>query len=129
MAYVQLRDGAEADPDALREHCRDQIAHYKVPKYIEAIDEFYDEHVSMQANLNPPVVGKAANRERERQFFGGDERRGAHRHIVGERCRAGFAVRTRCDASQRAAECGATRRHSAAKERERCYLPRPSSGS
>ena len=25
----------------------------------------------MQDNHNPPVVGKAANRERERQFFGG----------------------------------------------------------
>jgi fatty-acyl-CoA synthase len=40
MAYVKLREGAEADADALREHCREQIAHYKVPKYIEAIDEF-----------------------------------------------------------------------------------------
>ena len=25
----------------------------------------------MQDNLNPPVVGRAANRERERAFFGG----------------------------------------------------------
>ena len=40
MAYVQLREGAEADADALREHCKEQIAHYKVPKYIEPIDEF-----------------------------------------------------------------------------------------
>jgi fatty-acyl-CoA synthase len=40
MAYVKLRDGAGADAGALREHCRDRIAHYKVPKYVEAIDEF-----------------------------------------------------------------------------------------
>jgi fatty-acyl-CoA synthase len=40
MAWVKLRDGAAVDADALREHCREQIAHYKVPKYVEAIDEF-----------------------------------------------------------------------------------------
>jgi ketosteroid isomerase-like protein len=38
---------------------------------VDAIDHFYDENVSMQDNLNPPVVGRAANRERERAFFGG----------------------------------------------------------
>jgi fatty-acyl-CoA synthase len=40
MAWVKLREGAAADGDALREHCRQRIAHYKVPKYVEAIDEF-----------------------------------------------------------------------------------------
>jgi fatty-acyl-CoA synthase len=40
MAYVKLRDGAGTDAEALREHCRDRIARYKVPKYVEAIDEF-----------------------------------------------------------------------------------------
>jgi ketosteroid isomerase-like protein len=54
---------------------RDQVA--KLVRYVEenrildAIDEFYAADVSMQDNLNPPVVGKAANRERERAFFGG----------------------------------------------------------
>jgi ketosteroid isomerase-like protein len=54
---------------------RGQVA--KLVQYVEAnqimnaLDELYDEHVSMQDNLNPPVVGKAANRERERAFFGG----------------------------------------------------------
>jgi ketosteroid isomerase-like protein len=54
---------------------RDQVT--KLVQYVEAnqimnaLDELYDEHVSMQDNLNPPVVGKAANRERERAFFGG----------------------------------------------------------
>jgi ketosteroid isomerase-like protein len=54
---------------------RDQVA--KLVRYVEsnrildAIDELYADDVSMQDNLNPPVVGKAANRERERAFFGG----------------------------------------------------------
>ena len=40
MAYVKLRAGATVDGEALREHCRERIAHYKVPKYVESIDEF-----------------------------------------------------------------------------------------
>ena len=54
---------------------RDQV--HRLVRYVEAnrildaIDELYDEHVSMQDNLQPPTVGKAANRERERRFFGG----------------------------------------------------------
>ncbi|HUS62868.1 MAG TPA: nuclear transport factor 2 family protein [Acidimicrobiales bacterium] len=47
-------------------------------RVLDAIDQFYDENVSMQDNLNPPVVGKAANRERERQFFGGITVHGNH---------------------------------------------------
>jgi ketosteroid isomerase-like protein len=53
---------------------RDQVQ--KLVRYVEAnrildaIDELYADDVSMQDNLNPPVVGKAANRERERAFFG-----------------------------------------------------------
>lgn len=54
---------------------RDQVTqlvrHVEANRVLDAIDQLYDEHVSMQDNLNPPVVGKAANRERERQFFGG----------------------------------------------------------
>ena len=53
---------------------RDQVARFvgyvQSNRILDAIDEFYDENVSMQDNLNPPVVGKAANRERERAFFG-----------------------------------------------------------
>ena len=54
---------------------RDQVA--KLVRYVEAnrildaIDELYADEVSMQDNLNPPVVGRAANRERERSFFDG----------------------------------------------------------
>jgi len=52
---------------------RDQVTRLvrdvEANRILDAIDEFYDENVSMQDNLNPPVVGKAANRERERAFF------------------------------------------------------------
>ena len=40
-------------------------------RIVEAIDEFYADDVAMQDNANPPVVGRAANRERERAFFAG----------------------------------------------------------
>jgi fatty-acyl-CoA synthase len=39
-AWVRLRDGAECEPEDLREHCRGQIAHYKVPRYVRLTDEF-----------------------------------------------------------------------------------------
>jgi ketosteroid isomerase-like protein len=54
---------------------RDQVArlvrYVEANRILDAIDEFYADDVSMQDNLNPPVVGKAANRERERAFFDG----------------------------------------------------------
>jgi ketosteroid isomerase-like protein len=54
---------------------RDQVTQLvrlvEANRILDAIDQFYDESVSMQDNHNPPVVGKATNRERERQFFGG----------------------------------------------------------
>ena len=54
---------------------RDQVTRLvrlvEANRILDAIDEFYDESVSMQDNQNPAVVGKNANRERERAFFGG----------------------------------------------------------
>ena len=54
---------------------RDQVTrlvrYVEANRILDAIDDFYDDDVSMQDNLEPPVVGKAANRERERAFFGG----------------------------------------------------------
>ena len=35
---------------------------------LPAIEELYDDDVEVSENLNPPMVGKAANRERERGF-------------------------------------------------------------
>jgi len=39
-------------------------------KAIDAFDKYYHEEVSMQENHLPPTVSKAANREREKDFFG-----------------------------------------------------------
>jgi fatty-acyl-CoA synthase len=40
VAYVTLRRGAALDEAALIAHCARQIAHYKVPRHVLAIDEF-----------------------------------------------------------------------------------------
>src|SRR5437763_8235139 len=39
-AWVKLRPGVTATEDEIRVFCRDQIAHYKVPRYIKFVDEF-----------------------------------------------------------------------------------------
>jgi len=39
-AWVRLRAGAEADAEAIREFCRGQIAHFKVPRYVRVVAEF-----------------------------------------------------------------------------------------
>ncbi|MYH71821.1 MAG: AMP-binding protein [Acidimicrobiia bacterium] len=40
MAWVQLRDGAPADAEDIKEFCRGQIAHYKIPRYVKFTDQF-----------------------------------------------------------------------------------------
>ena len=40
-AWVRMRDGAEPlTAEALREFCTGQLAHYKIPRYVEVVDEF-----------------------------------------------------------------------------------------
>ena len=39
-AWIILRGGSTLDEDTVRAHCRDQIAHYKVPRYIRIVQEF-----------------------------------------------------------------------------------------
>jgi len=39
-AWVKLRPGVSATEEEIRVFCRDQIAHYKVPRYIKFVDEF-----------------------------------------------------------------------------------------
>ncbi|KIF80142.1 AMP-binding protein [Noviherbaspirillum autotrophicum] len=39
-AWIILRPGAKLDADALRDYCKGQIAHYKVPRYIRFVDAF-----------------------------------------------------------------------------------------
>ena len=40
MAWVQLRSGVALEADDIKEFCRGQIAHYKIPRYIKFTDEF-----------------------------------------------------------------------------------------
>jgi fatty-acyl-CoA synthase len=40
VAFVRLEAGARVDEDALREHCRERIAHYKVPRDVHFVAEF-----------------------------------------------------------------------------------------
>ena len=39
-AWVKLRDGESATADEIREFCRGQIAHYKIPRHIRFVDGF-----------------------------------------------------------------------------------------
>jgi fatty-acyl-CoA synthase len=39
-AWVKLRPGATATEEDIKSFCRDQIAHYKVPRYVKFVDEF-----------------------------------------------------------------------------------------
>src|SRR4029078_2940867 len=40
MAWIRVADGAELTSDEVRAFCRDRIAHYKVPRYVQFVDEF-----------------------------------------------------------------------------------------
>jgi fatty-acyl-CoA synthase len=39
-AWIRLRPGMEANEEEIKTFCRDQIAHYKVPRYVKFVDEF-----------------------------------------------------------------------------------------
>ena len=39
-AWIKLRDGEEANEDEVKAFCKDQIAHFKVPRYVRFVDEF-----------------------------------------------------------------------------------------
>jgi fatty-acyl-CoA synthase len=40
MAWVVLRDGAEASAGEIRDFCLGRVAHFKVPRYVKFVDEF-----------------------------------------------------------------------------------------
>lgn len=40
MAWVMLKPGVEATPEEIRDYCKGQIAHYKVPRYIKFVSSF-----------------------------------------------------------------------------------------
>jgi fatty-acyl-CoA synthase len=37
---VVARPGASLDAEAVREHCRGRIAHFKVPRHVKVVDGF-----------------------------------------------------------------------------------------
>ena len=39
-AWIKLRDGESASIEDMRAFCQGQIAHYKIPRYIEFVDSF-----------------------------------------------------------------------------------------
>jgi len=39
-AWIKLRDGATATADEIRDFCRGQIAHYKIPRHVRFVDGF-----------------------------------------------------------------------------------------
>ena len=39
-AWIKLRDGEDANADEIKAFCKDQIAHFKVPRYVRFVDEF-----------------------------------------------------------------------------------------
>jgi fatty-acyl-CoA synthase len=40
MAWVMVRDGATVTGPDLQAFCRENIAHFKVPRYVTFVDEF-----------------------------------------------------------------------------------------
>jgi len=40
MAWIKLKEGMDATPDEIRDFCREQIAHYKIPRYIKFVTEY-----------------------------------------------------------------------------------------
>ncbi len=40
MAWVKLKEGETATEEEIKEFCRDQIAHFKIPRYIKFTNEF-----------------------------------------------------------------------------------------
>jgi fatty-acyl-CoA synthase len=39
-AWIQLKAHAAATEQEIRDFCRGQIAHYKIPRYVRFVDEF-----------------------------------------------------------------------------------------
>jgi fatty-acyl-CoA synthase len=39
-AWVRLREGAELTEETIRDFCRGKLAHFKIPRYVEFVDEF-----------------------------------------------------------------------------------------
>ena len=55
---------------SIKTHVQHLVALVEQGRMLEAIQTYYGDDVAMQENLNDPTVGRAANIERERAFFG-----------------------------------------------------------
>ena len=40
LAVIVTRGGADLHRDAVAEYCKGKIAHYKVPRYVQVVNEF-----------------------------------------------------------------------------------------
>jgi fatty-acyl-CoA synthase len=40
MAWIKLKPGESASVEEIRDYCRGQIAHYKIPRYVKFVNEF-----------------------------------------------------------------------------------------
>jgi fatty-acyl-CoA synthase len=38
--WIKLRSGADATEEDIRAFCRDQITHFKIPRYVRFVDEY-----------------------------------------------------------------------------------------
>ena len=64
MACVVLRPGASVTDEALIQHCRERLSHYKIPRRIEF----------SQKELPRNSSGKVSKRELRARFWSGNER-------------------------------------------------------
>ena len=39
-AWIRLKDGETATPEDIKDFCKGQISHYKIPRYVKFVDEF-----------------------------------------------------------------------------------------
>ncbi|MEJ2310472.1 MAG: hypothetical protein P8Z78_14330 [Gammaproteobacteria bacterium] len=40
MAWIQLHAGESATEEEIREYCKGELAHFKIPRYIQFVEEF-----------------------------------------------------------------------------------------
>ncbi|TGP50824.1 long-chain fatty acid--CoA ligase [bacterium M00.F.Ca.ET.230.01.1.1] len=66
--YIRLQPGfsnSEVSPKAILEHCRSRLAAYKLPRYIEYVDEF---PLTVSLKISKPALKKAKSDLREGSF-------------------------------------------------------------
>ena len=67
-AWIKLHAGQSATPEEIREFCKGQIAHYKIPRYIEFVRRVPDDH-----HRQDPEVRDARADDQEAGVEGGED--------------------------------------------------------